>query len=138
MLIFGPASSLFDFLTFGILLFVFKASVPLFQTGWFVESLVTQTLIIFSIRTRVRPFYKSKPGLPLLISSLVIFIIALLLPFVSQFAKIFGFVRPPLNFYLILGIMLLAYFNLVEKMKCWCYSKYRVSASSTQSALGEP
>lgn len=131
MLIFGPVSSLFDFLTFGILLFVFKASVPLFQTGWFVESLVTQTFIIFSIRTRVMPFYKSKPGLPLLISSLVILITALLLPLVSQFAKIFGFVRLPLNFYLILGIMLLAYFNLVEKMKCWFYAKYRVSASAS-------
>ena len=59
MLVFGPANSVFDLLTMGILLGLFHASVPLFQTGWFLENIVAQTIIVFSIRTSVVPFYKS-------------------------------------------------------------------------------
>ena len=68
MMIIGPISSLYDFLTFGVLLWVFHASsnAPLFRTGWFVESLATQTLVVFVIRTAGNPF-KSRPSRPLLI-----------------------------------------------------------------------
>ena len=62
MLTFGPISSLFDFLTFGLMLGVLHAGAPEFRTGWFVESLATQTLIIFAIRTRRIPFFRSRPG----------------------------------------------------------------------------
>ncbi len=123
-LIFGPISSIFDFLTFGLMLYVFKASIPLFQTGWFIESLVTQTLIIFSIRTRVQPFYKSRPSNSLIFGALSILIFGLTVPFVTPVAKVFGFVPPPAMFYLILTIFVLAYFNLVERTKCWFYSRY--------------
>jgi Mg2+-importing ATPase len=60
MLVFGPVSSLFDFITFGALLVVFGAGESLFQTGWFIESITTQTLVVFCIRTR-RQFYRSRP-----------------------------------------------------------------------------
>ena len=62
MLTFGPVSSLFDFLTFGLMLGVLHAGPVEFRTGWFVESLATQTLIIFAIRTRKVPFFRSRPG----------------------------------------------------------------------------
>lgn len=123
-LIFGPISSIFDFLTFGLLLYVFKASIPLFQTGWFIESLVTQTLIIFSIRTRVQPFYKSKPSQALFWGAISILIFSLIVPFITPLANIFGFVPPPAQFYLILIVFVLAYFTLVEKTKSWFYSRF--------------
>ena len=72
MLAFGPISSLFDFATFGVMLWVFHARPSLFQTGWFVESLATQTLVIFVIRTRRVPFFRSVPSKALLIASLAI------------------------------------------------------------------
>ena len=72
MVVMGPVSSIFDFLTFFIMLVVFQASVHVFQTAWFVESLSTQTLVVFVLRTRKTPFYKSKPGKYLLISSLTV------------------------------------------------------------------
>ena len=65
MLFFGPVSSIFDFITFGVMLWVFHAGPALFRSGWFVESLATQTLVIFAIRTRRIPFFRSRPSLPL-------------------------------------------------------------------------
>jgi P-type Mg2+ transporter len=64
MIFFGPISSLFDFLTFGVMLWVFHAGPALFRSGWFVESLATQTLVIFAIRTRRIPFFRSRPSAP--------------------------------------------------------------------------
>ncbi len=68
MLVFGPLSSLFDVLTFVVMLQVFHAGPELFRTGWFVESLATQTFMIFAVRTRRVPFWRSRPSLPLLLS----------------------------------------------------------------------
>jgi Mg2+-importing ATPase len=70
MLVFGPISSLFDFATFGFLLLVFHASEAEFHTGWFVESLATQVLAIFVIRTRRSPFWRSRPSRPLVATAL--------------------------------------------------------------------
>lgn len=81
MFFFGLISSIFDFSTFGILLWIFHAGPTLFRTGWFVESLATQTLVIFVIRTRRTPFYKSRPSLTLLLASLGIVLIGFSLPF---------------------------------------------------------
>ena len=72
MTFFGPISSLYDFATFGVMLWVFHARPSLFQTGWFVESLATQTLVIFVIRTRRVPFFRSRPSRALLIASLAV------------------------------------------------------------------
>jgi Mg2+-importing ATPase len=123
MVTLGPISSVFDFLTFFIMLFVFKADVPLFQTTWFLESLCTQTLVIFVIRTRRTPFYKSKPSKLLLLSTLVVITSALVLPF-TLLGDLFGFVQPPFTFFLILAGLIGAYLALVEIVKRWFYRRY--------------
>ena len=69
MLFFGPISSVFDFITFGVLLWVFHVGPALFRSGSFVESLATQTLVIFAIRTRRIPFFRSRPSLPLTLAA---------------------------------------------------------------------
>ena len=69
MLFFGPISSVFDFITFGVMLWVFHVGPALFRSGWFVESLATQTLVIFAIRTRRIPFFRSRPSLPLTLAA---------------------------------------------------------------------
>jgi Mg2+-importing ATPase len=127
MILLGPISSIFDFLTFFIMLFVFSASEHLFQTAWFIESLCTQTLVIFVIRTRRTPFYKSKPGRLLLFSSLGIVAVALILPLILPFTPlgtVFHFVVPPLLFFIILAGLIAAYLMLVEIVKKWFYKRY--------------
>lgn len=115
MLVIGSISSLFDFLTFYILLVVLKADEQLFHTGWFVESLFTQVLVIFIIRTRGRPWH-SKPH-PLLIgTSLAVIACAAGLPFMPL-GRYFGFVPPPASFYLVLGALVVAYLLTVEVAK---------------------
>jgi Mg2+-importing ATPase len=128
MVSFGPVSSIFDFLTFFILLFVFKASAPLFQTAWFIESLFTQTLVIFIIRTRKTPFYRSKPSKLLVLNIVIILIFALVLSF-TFIGTFFSFVALPLKFLLMLVVFIIAYLGLVELMKIWFYRRF--------SAVGE-
>lgn len=121
--VFGPISSVFDFITFFILLFIFKADAALFQTAWFIESICTQTLIIFVIRTRIVPFYKSRPSGLLLASTLVIVAIACILPF-TVIGSVFGFVHPPVSFFAVLAGLVIGYLILVEVTKKWFYNKY--------------
>lgn len=116
MVYFGPLSSIFDFLTFFIMIYIFKASEHLFQTGWFVESLLTQTLIIFIIRTRKTPFFKSKPSKFLVYNILAIIAIALLMPF-TPLKNLFNFVPLPISFLGILVLMVITYLTLVELLK---------------------
>lgn len=111
----GPISSLFDFITFYIMLKVFNASESLFQTGWFVESLATQTLVIFIIRTIKNPF-KSHPSLPLTITVLTVAAIGVLLPF-TPIATTLGFVPLPLAFFVFLIVATCSYLYLVEIIK---------------------
>ena len=80
MIRFGPISSIFDFATFAVMLWVFDAAAPEFRSGWFVESLATQTLIVFVIRTRRVPFFRSRPSRPLLISVIAVVIVGALIP----------------------------------------------------------
>ena len=93
MIIFGLVSSLFDFVTFGLLLWVFSASAELFRTGWFIESLLTELVIALVVRTR-RPFYRSRPGRLLLASTAAVTVLTFTLPFLP-FAEALGFVTPP-------------------------------------------
>ena len=123
MLVIGPISSVFDFLTFYVMLQVLKADETLFQTGWFVESLSTQVLVIFILRTRGNPF-KSRAHPILVATSLAIVTIAALLPFTSVGAY-FGFVPPPTRFYLILAAMVVTYLLIVELAKTGFYRWYR-------------
>ncbi len=120
MIYVGPISSIFDFVTFFIMLYVFNASESLFRTAWFLESLCTQTLVIFVIRTRVSPFYKNRPSRLLTLSSLSAIVIALALPF-TPLGELFGFVRPPAAFYSILAGLLGLYLLLVEFGKKYVY-----------------
>src|SRR6202040_732110 len=103
----GPISSLYDFLTFFVLLHFFRASQPEFHTGWFVESLATQTLVLFVIRTMRNPL-KSRPSVPLTITTLLIVAIGLVLPY-SGLAGVLGFTPLPGPFFLFLGISTVTY-----------------------------
>jgi Mg2+-importing ATPase len=115
MVFIGPISSLYDFLTFFILLRLFHASEPLFHTGWFVESLVTQTLVLFVIRTAGNPF-RSRPSLPLLCSVLLVVFIGVLLPY-SPLAGVLGFTPLPALYLLFLAAATGSYLLLVEMAK---------------------
>jgi P-type Mg2+ transporter len=115
MLVIGPISSAFDFLTFYVMLVVLKANETLFQTGWFVESLSTQVLVIFIIRTRGNPF-KSRAHPILVATSLTVVVIGATLPF-TPIGVYFGFVPPPAEFYAILAAMVAFYLTIVEVAK---------------------
>ncbi|MEM2211611.1 MAG: magnesium-translocating P-type ATPase [Nitrososphaerales archaeon] len=123
MIYLGPVSSLFDFLTFFIMLFIFNASEPLFQTAWFLESLTSQTLVIFVIRTKRSPFWKSKPCRPLLFTTIAVITFALIIPY-TLLGEIFRFVKPPITFYIALVLILSAYIILAEIIKNWFYKRY--------------
>jgi Mg2+-importing ATPase len=116
MLVFGPASSLFDFVTFALMIGVFHAGAGTFRSGWFVESICTQTLVIFVIRTRRVPFFRSRPSRPLLIASLATAGIGALLP-ISPLRHVLGFGRLSPLFYLALVLMVAAYLTLAEVVK---------------------
>lgn len=122
MLIFGPISSLFDFLTFGLMLGVLHAGAVEFRTGWFVESLATQTLIIFSIRTRKVPFVRSRPSALLATTSLTMVSIGVALT-ISPLAHTLGFTPLPWQFFAVLGGFVLAYLVLVELAKMMFYAE---------------
>jgi Mg2+-importing ATPase len=123
IMVFGPISSIFDFLTFFLLLFIFGAGASLFQTAWFIESICTQTLVIFVIRTRTIPFYTSRPSRLLVISTLLIIVIASIIPF-TLIGSFFGFVQPPVTFFAVLVMLAGGYLALVELAKQWFYRKY--------------
>jgi len=116
MLFFGPVSSLFDFLTFAVMLGLFHAGPDLFRTGWFIESLATQTLIIFAIRTRRIPFVRSRPSLPLAGAVLAVVAVGIALP-LSPLAGLLGFTAPPLGFFVALTAMVAGYLVLIELAK---------------------
>ena len=121
MVLFGLVSSLFDFLTFGLLLWLFQAAPEEFRTGWFLESLLTELVIALVVRTR-RPFYRSRPGNLLLASTVIVIAIAIALPYLP-FSSIFGFV--PLPAPLLLGMigLTLVYVVAVELAKKTFYAR---------------
>ncbi len=121
MLTFGPISSLFDFLTFGLMLGVLDAGPVEFRTGWFVESLATQTLIIFAIRTRRVPFVRSRPGLVLTLAAFAVVIIGVALT-VSPLAHQLGFTTLPWLFFAALVLFTIVYLILVEIVKTVFYA----------------
>jgi Mg2+-importing ATPase len=128
MVYFGPISSLFDFLTFFTMLFVFDAwnNKMLFQTAWFIESLCTQTLVIFVIRTRRSSFFRSRPSKLLLISSLAVVGVAILIPF-TPLGDVFGFMPLPPLFFLFLAAFVAIYLTMTESLKRVFYKRYSQS-----------
>ncbi len=124
MTIIGPISSLYDFLTFGVLLWVFHASAnaPLFRTGWFVESLVTQTLVVFVIRTAGNPF-KSRPSGRLLIAVVAVSVTGAVLPY-TPLGAVLGFTALPLSLLGAISALALTYLVLVQAVKTWFYRRH--------------
>jgi Mg2+-importing ATPase len=122
MFMVGLVSSVFDFLTFYVMRHVFHAGEKLFHTGWFVESLATQVLVIFVIRTRGNPF-RSRPSTILTLTSLAVVAAATVLPFTPLGARL-GFVPVPGLFFLILAGMVLAYLTMVQVVKAWFYRRF--------------
>lgn len=138
MIFVGPISSIFDYATFALMWFVFNSRAflnyaegqagqvihaQLFQTGWFVESLLTQTLIVHIIRTKRLPFIESRASLPMTITTLLVMAVGAWLPY-SPFASTFGFVRLPLSFWGWIAAFLLTYSVLTHNVKKWFFKKF--------------
>jgi Mg2+-importing ATPase len=122
MIFFGLMSSIFDYITFGVLLFVLKADATLFRTGWFVESVLSASFVVLIIRTR-KPFWKSMPGKYLLFTTLLIALITLATPYLP-FSSLLGFQWIPKNFLLSLTVILLSYVLMAEIGKKIFYRKH--------------
>ncbi|MET1003556.1 MAG: magnesium-translocating P-type ATPase [Acidimicrobiia bacterium] len=131
MVRFGPISSIFDFATFAVMLWVFDAGASLFRSGWFVESVATQTLVVFVIRTRRVPFFRSAPSRPLLVSVLGVVTIAALIP-QSGVAHTLGFAPLPFGFFVMLVAFVVFYLAAVEVAK---YFFFRVQTVTTTRAV---
>jgi P-type Mg2+ transporter len=118
---FGLLSSVFDFLTFGALLYVFSAPAELFRTAWFVESLLTELAIAFVVRTR-RPFFRSRPGRFLLVSSVALVVLAFAIPFLPH-ADVLGFTPMPAGMVAALAGITLLYVLATEAAKARFYRR---------------
>jgi Mg2+-importing ATPase len=116
MLTFGPISSLFDFATFGLLFLLLGANERAFHTGWFVESLFTQVLVVFVIRTRISPFWRSRPSRPLIFAVVAALVAAVLVP-LGPLGDLLGFSALPPAYWLLLAGLVAAYLGLVEVVK---------------------
>jgi len=123
MITFGIVSSVFDFLTFGVLLLILHATQVQFRTGWFLESVISASLIVLVIRSR-KPFFKSRPGKYLLMTTLSIVVVTVIVPF-TPFATIFGFCPLPFSFLLLIGIIVLLYIITAEITKTIFYKKVK-------------
>ena len=124
MTIIGPISSIYDFLTFGVLLWWFHAATnaPLFRTGWFVESLATQTLVVFVIRTAGSPF-RSRPSGQLLFSVAAVSVLGAVLPY-TPLGPLLGFTPIPLSLLGAISLLALTYLILVQAVKTWFYRRH--------------
>jgi P-type Mg2+ transporter len=120
MAVFGPVSSVFDFMTFYVMIVILNAGHNEFRTGWFVESLATQTLVIFVIRTRRVPFLRSRPSRAMIALPITCAAIGAILPF-SPLSHLLGFASLPVEFFLILVAMIAAYLVLAEIVKARFY-----------------
>jgi Mg2+-importing ATPase len=123
MMTFGSVSSIFDFLTFGVLLFVLHAQPDSFRTGWFLESVISASVIVLVIRTR-RPFYQSRPGKYLLATTLLIAAVTLILPF-TRLRGLFKFRPLPAPFFIALGAIVVLYIVAAEIAKRLFYKKIK-------------
>jgi len=123
MITFGLVSSFFDYMTFGLLLLVLHANEGQFRTGWFLESVISASMIVLVIRSR-KPFFRSKPGKYLLIATLSIAVITLIFPF-TPLGKIFGFSPLTLSTYLLLMLIVVIYILAAEITKRIFYKKVK-------------
>jgi Mg2+-importing ATPase len=121
MIVFGIVSSVFDFLTFAVLVFVLKATEAVFRTGWFVESVMTEVLIILVMRTW-NPFYKSLPSRPLLLAMCLVLVVTLALPY-SPLSGILGLTPIPISSLALLGLITALYIGVSEFTKKLFYER---------------
>jgi Mg2+-importing ATPase len=130
MIFIGPISSVFDYATYALMWFVFGATTrdnqALFQTGWFVESLMTQTLIVHVIRTSKIPFFQSRASLPMLMITATVMAVGIYLPF-SPIASSLGFIPLPAIYFVWLAFILTSYCILTQFVKTWFIKKYGYS-----------
>ena len=133
MLFIGPISSIYDFLTFYVLLHFFHASEPLFHTGWFIESLATQTLVLFVIRTMGNPF-RSRPSMPLAFTTIFIVAVGIALPY-SPLARMLGFTVLPFSYFVFLALSTLTYLALVELAKRRLFGMHALARAFPQDRL---
>ena len=124
MITFGLVSSVFDYLTFGALLFILDATQDQFRTGWFIESVISASLIVLVIRSR-KPFFKSRPSKYLFMATLLVIVVTLILPF-SPLGGIFGFTRLSRWFLALIGIIIMAYIITTEMAKTIFYNKVKL------------
>jgi Mg2+-importing ATPase len=122
MMTFGLLSSLFDYLTFGVLLFILHASPDEFRTGWFAESVISASLVVLVVRTR-GPFFKSRPGKSLSMATLLIVGVALSVPFIPIGGRLFGFTPLPISFLVLMGVIVAIYIAAAEAAKKVFYKK---------------
>jgi Mg2+-importing ATPase len=120
MMVFGPINSLFDFAIFAVMLMAFHAGPTLFRSGFFVESFVTQTLIIFVIRTRRVPFFRSRPSWPLAATTVGVAVVGAVLPFLPVGASL-GFAALPPGFFGVIAVLVVVYIVLVDAVKTWFF-----------------
>ena len=127
MMYFGPISSLFDYVTFAVMWFVFKAHTPenasVFQAGWFIEGLLSQTLIVHMIRTRRIPFLQSRASWPLIIMTSTIMALGIYVPF-SLYGSSIGFTPLPMSYFPWLLSILLGYCVSTQIVKTWFIRKF--------------
>jgi len=123
MLVFGPLSSLFDFATFGVLLWLMKATEQSFQTGWFIESILSAGVVVFAVRTRL-PFTRSRPSRAMLGMTLLVMAITLWLPY-SPLAGLLDFVPLSIPYLLVIFGIVALYFISAELTKLWFYRQVK-------------
>jgi Mg2+-importing ATPase len=123
MIVFGILSSVFDYIAFGVLLFVLHSGTDLFRTGWFIESVLSASLIVLVIRSR-RPFFKSSPGKYLLFTTIVIVGATIILPF-TPLGRLFGFVQPSLLVLALMAIIVIFYIISGEVVKRLFYKRVK-------------
>ena len=124
MLTFGILSSIFDYLTFGVLLLILHATTDQFRTGWFLESVISASVTVLVIRTR-KPFFRSKPGKYLLIATLLIVAVTILFPF-TPLAGLLGFHPLPVSILLVIGMIVVLYMIAAEMAKRTFYKRAKV------------
>ena len=136
MSVFGPVSSIFDFLTFWVMLALLHAGHNEFRTGWFVESIATQTLVVYVIRTRRVPFFRSRPSMAMFLVPTGAALVGAILPY-TGLAKLLGFTPLPTSFFLLLIAMVLVYLLLVELAKSRFYRVHQPHRTPPPSTHAE-
>jgi Mg2+-importing ATPase len=134
MVVFGPISSVFDYVTFGLLLLMLGNNEDSFHSGWFVESLFTQILVVLAIRTHLSPFWRSRPSKQLGFAMVAALAAAVIIP-LSPLGSVIGFGALPWQFFVLLVVIVAAYLLLVEVTKRWFFRREARRAESIAPAL---